>query len=382
MPIKGISEVRRLPRLGKIRLGIKAVSQKGSEYPKAVDYFVCNSDKSTPEAAAAAFHAVYGDKPKAIDVMFPVEDRDQFFPQFYRRYGSGTGLLCKGDGERATEVNRETGEMTEIECLGEDCPWAKKNPAHCRPVGTIQFLLYKVPGLGVWNIDTTSFHSIVNLNSAIDFIRQLTGGRISWLPLKLVLRPKEVQAEGKKKTVFIMDLAHEEVRLEDVLKASKTSISGLLLPSTSVELPAVNYEEAPDDLYAQSVISGAPKDATDAAAVTSTEEEDTDPVVDPEVMDEEEDPFREVTLKAIHEIWDELKTPEAKRKAILSNPQLDLAKLLVQLQAEQGKRQEANKGKGGSTSRKNHQQAVQLPEKQGEAVAKATGTDGPMKAFF
>ena len=222
MPIKGISEVRRLPRLGKIRLGVKETSQRsGSPYPRAVDYFVCNADQSTSEAAARAFREVYGDKPQALDIMFPVDDRDQFFAQFYRRYGSGTGLLCKGDGESAVEIDRETGEIKEIECNPILCEWAAKK--HCRPVGTLQFLLVKVPGLGAWQIDTSSYHSIVNLNSAIDFIRSLTGGRIAMIPLKLIIRPQEVQVEGKKKIVYVLDLTHESVKLQDILLASKTA---------------------------------------------------------------------------------------------------------------------------------------------------------------
>ncbi len=300
--IKGISEVRRLPRLGKIRLGIKETSQKtGNPYPKAVDYFVCNADMSTPEAAAAAFHEVYPGKPRALDIMFPTENKDQFFAQFYRRYGSGSGLLCKGDGETAMEIDKDTGEIKEIECNPLECEWAIKK--HCRPVGTLQFLLYKVPGLGVWQIDTSSYHSIVNLNSAIDFVRTLTSGRIAMIPLKLVIRPKEVQVEGKKKVVHVLDLAHEEVRLQDVLLAAKKSAAELILP-------AINFNEAPDDLFPVEVLSNdAPED--------KKEEGEFDP------MD-----------WALWKAWDELGTPEAKRMAILKRPELDKHVLLGELQAE------------------------------------------------
>ena len=31
----------RLPRIGKIHLGVKAKTAQGVEYPRAVDYFVC-----------------------------------------------------------------------------------------------------------------------------------------------------------------------------------------------------------------------------------------------------------------------------------------------------------------------------------------------------
>ena len=40
MAIKGVSEVRRLPRCGKIRLGIKKKTKEGVEYPAEVDYFI------------------------------------------------------------------------------------------------------------------------------------------------------------------------------------------------------------------------------------------------------------------------------------------------------------------------------------------------------
>lgn len=340
MPIKGISEVRRLPRLGKIRLGVKETSQKtGNPYPKAVDYFVCNADQSTSEAAARAFHQVYGDKPRALDIMFPVEDRDQFFPQFYRRYGSGSGLLCKGDGETAVEIDRETGEIREIECDPMECEWAAKK--HCRPVGTLQFLLYKVPGLGAWQIDTSSYHSIVNLNSAIDFIRALTGGRIAMLPLKLIIRPKEVQVEGKKKVVHVLDLAHEEVRLEEILLASRKSAAQLLLP-------AVNFDEAPDDLFPPAVL-GQDK-----------------PVPQPEPTEPEDDEEKEPDPidRALQEAWEALGTPPAKRNAILGRPGLNKQALLAQLQAEVAKRQ-----------------TIQMPpsparNEDAEQMTLATGTNG------
>lgn len=260
MPIKGVSEVRRLPRLGKVRLGYKDGSRG---FPKAVDYFLVHPDQSTSEAASAAFHEMYGDKPRSIDIIFPTERVEEFFPQWYRRYGSGSGLLCKGDGELATELNRETGELREIECTPERCQWFQKK--QCRQVGTLLFLLPYVAGLGAWQIDTSSFNSIVNVNSGIDFIKKLTGGRIAMIPLKLVLRPKDVQVDGKKKTVHVLDLAHEQVRLADVLSALKKSPEQLFLP------PIPDLNERPDDLYVDEAEEPAASQATESGAAAATE---------------------------------------------------------------------------------------------------------------
>lgn len=243
MPIKGVSEVRQIPRIGKIRLGVKVAGQN-SDYPKAVDYFVCVADQSTPEWAAKAFHAAYGDKPKTLDIMFPLNDTEKFFPQWYRRYGKGTGLICKGNGETAI-LRTESGDV-EQKCDPENCEFYKKKL--CRHIGTIQFLLPQVQGLGIWQIDTTSYHSIVNLNSGIDFVKGITGGRIAWLPLKLSVGPKEVAPDGKKKTVYVMSIDNEQVRMKDILEASRLKPIHLLLPD-------LNMDEAPDDLYPASVLN-------------------------------------------------------------------------------------------------------------------------------
>jgi hypothetical protein len=244
VPIKGLSDVRRLPRIGKIRLGIKTQNDKGTPYPKAVDYFVCNPDQSTPEHAAKAFHEVYGDKPRKLDIMIPSENKDEYFAQWYLRYGSGSGLLCKGDGEKAVEVNKETGEMHEHECNPETCPWAQKN--HCKAIGKFQFMLPRVPGLGVWQIDTGSYNSIVNLNSAIDFIGRLTGGRIAGLPLQLIVVPKEVQVEGRKKVVYVMDLNTEFASLGNLIAAAQKPLQELLLPP-------IDLDEKPEELYPDTI---------------------------------------------------------------------------------------------------------------------------------
>jgi len=259
--IKGVSDVRQIPRIGKIRLGVQKVSGRtGNDYPEAVDYFVCVPDQSTPEWAAKAFHEVYGDKPKMLDVMFPLNDTEKFFPQWYRRYGKGTGLICMGDGEKiikSTEPNNGI-------CNPDNCQWYHQKL--CRHIGTIQFLLPQVRGLGIWQIDTTSFHSIVNLNSGIDFVKGFTGGRIAWLPLKLSVQPKEVQPDGKKKTAYVMAIDNEQVKMEDIIKASMLKPIHLLIPD-------LNMDEAPDDLFPASVISPDPAPPAPAEPPLKTEEE-------------------------------------------------------------------------------------------------------------
>ena len=47
MPIYGLTETVRIPRLGKVHLGIKKISKGGADI-YATDYFVCDDPDSQP----------------------------------------------------------------------------------------------------------------------------------------------------------------------------------------------------------------------------------------------------------------------------------------------------------------------------------------------
>lgn len=193
MPIYGISDFKRLPRLGKIKLGRKEKSSKGTEYPIQTRFFVC------PEEV----QAIYGPEPTELDIMFPLNNIDLVFPQDLKLYGK-SGLKCKGDGRNATMM--VDGKLVEKTCT----PGAKECKG-CKPIGTLNVLLSDVPGFGVWQIWTSSWNSIVNLNSSIDMIKAMTGGRIAYIPLKLQLQehnaivPKPDGTQFQKK-VYVMTI--------------------------------------------------------------------------------------------------------------------------------------------------------------------------------
>lgn len=242
MPIKGLSEQRRLPRLGKIRLGIKKKNAKGVEYPAATDYFVC-----PPEVKK-----IYGEKPKQFDVIIPLDDEEIWANQYYRQYSRTRGLICKGDGVTCRRMvdtkaggiaGRETTEITWTEglpCAGKDCPDYQSKA--CQEVMNLQFLLPKVEGLGVWQIDTGSINSIMNINSDAEMIRAMCS-RVAWIPLTLSLEPTVVNNpdDGKKKTVYCMRLRYNG-NAESLLKASEK-------PRLQVLLAAPVDDEAPEDRH-------------------------------------------------------------------------------------------------------------------------------------
>ena len=251
MPIEGVSDIRRYPRLGKIRLGMKKEGQKGT-YPTATNYFVC------PEEVKK----VYGDKPTELDVMFPSEKLELIAPQWYKCYSYTQGLICKGDGKTCMrKIDPETGDFANKDTIQWEFAEGICEPPHCPMIGNKQcrkmmsliFLLPDVPGLGVYQLDTSSFYSTVNINSQLaddGFLRYFTNGRISFIPLKLSVMPQEVNPPGAgRKTVHVLSI-RADVKLSEIIALSGKTIAQVLLPT-------LKDDEPPDDLYPDEVLAEA-----------------------------------------------------------------------------------------------------------------------------
>jgi hypothetical protein len=248
-PIDGISNIRRYPRIDKIRLGIKMQGEKGP-YPKAVDYFVC------PDAVKK----IYGDKPTSLDIIFPGDHIDLIAPQWYKCYSHSQGKICQGDGKTChRKIDPETGnfvgkdaksfEWADSNCVPDDCPMYQKK--HCRHIMSLMFMLPKVPGLGVYQLDTTSYYSIIAINSQLadddGFVRKFTGGKVGGIPLVLSLVPQEVTPAGVgRKTIYTLNV-HSNMDLPELLLVSGKSLSQILLPP-------LDDNEAPDDLIPPEIL--------------------------------------------------------------------------------------------------------------------------------
>lgn len=264
MPIKGISEKKRLPRLGKIHLGVKKtkeVNGKTVEYPSSTDYFVC-----PPEV-----QKVFGEKPKELHILIPVENEERWCSQYYRCYSSKRGLICKGDGETCIRlVDKNTGaladhdskevELREMTCEGRDCPDYERQ---CREIMNLQFLLPEVPGLGIWQIDTSSINSIRNINAAAELIRQIYK-HIAMVPLLLTLEPQEVQTpEGERRVVHVLNLGSNQTLLGLMEKMRQPL--GIMAPA-DIELPESDTE-VPELIIPQNQEEKATKTALEGTVI-------------------------------------------------------------------------------------------------------------------
>ncbi len=218
--IKGLSEKRRLPRLGVIRLGIKKKSAKGLEYPAETDYFVVPDEVKK----------VYGEKPTELDVMIPLNELESVFPCAYKHYGSSKGLKCTGDGEKAWRVNEESKEMEEI-----SCPCHLLDQKKCSQSGTLNVILQKINVGGVYQIRTSSFNSIVDINSGIDYVHAIVG-RVAMVPLKLRREATDTHHDEKKQTHYTLKL-HMDANI-DTINALRTDNVRIIEYASHIALPA------------------------------------------------------------------------------------------------------------------------------------------------
>jgi hypothetical protein len=225
------------------------------EYPKEIDYFKLDpgtgNDKWDKDLQGQ-FRSLYGDNPKSITIMFPKADVEIFFPQWRKRYGAGGVLRCKGDGQSASvglpewaEHLEVTGKdargLTTVVCKGDVCPYTEKGD--CKTVGTLNVLLPEIKGVGVWQITTGSWNSIVNMNSAIEWLTSICG-RYWMIPLKLNRVAIKTQTNGKARTHHVLQVDQEHFSLADLQRAALADPTRMMLQSP---------EEAEDDLLADAV---------------------------------------------------------------------------------------------------------------------------------
>lgn len=180
----------RPPRIGRVRLGRKAVAANGSTKPVASPYFIVGPDDAhTPTVAAKAFLAAYGEQSlDSIEIALFSDTLEDCYDESLRNYTqNGPDRLC--DGVTARVWNRDTHRYQEVACLCNDPESLGGRPA-CRPNTILYFEMPAVDVLGCWTIQTHSIHSMENLRRILYAVNSLTGGHIGYVPFTLRLVPR------------------------------------------------------------------------------------------------------------------------------------------------------------------------------------------------
>ena len=215
----------RMQEVGKVKVGEKGeekTSGQNKKYrlPKQLDHFLVvrverlsndsNSNYKHDNEAMEYISKPEFDK-RIVPVRFLYDDYRRFWESYYGMFtGTGRAYCISKDGKKAKRywkkdkegkriardiehaVKPDSIDWTEessIECLGSECPYAMKK--HCKPNGRLEFILPFIKQIGgVYTFRTTSWSSVRNIQSSLDFFSKLTGGRMTCAEFALKMQMK------------------------------------------------------------------------------------------------------------------------------------------------------------------------------------------------
>lgn len=246
--IKGLTgRGANFPQIGEIRKGAKK-PEKGDRPGKDLTYFRIEFEKGEPPETAAKCRALFGDEPKELRIMLPLNRIDSVWSAWIDGYTAG-GLVYRSNGNDAAGIaagemgglgvifwrNPMTGQTlvrngmaldhltlpdgTEIEqgdavpCVASmGHPVGKYETADgelrdllARPDARLMVMLQGLGRFAYLVFKTTSQHDIANLDAQLEGLeavqRAATAAGLSGVPLVMRRRPKMVSTPIKKGNV-------------------------------------------------------------------------------------------------------------------------------------------------------------------------------------
>jgi hypothetical protein len=253
--IPGFSDQKEMPRIAKLRLGIRDKKGTDKEHPRETDHFVLDVEESVaPDAAneiRKRFSALFGERPQILtNVRLISADRDESFSSAYEWWRAGK-MFCHGNGAEALRKNE--GQWKEYgPCANGGCP--DYGPKKCSLISRLRFMLPEVSVSGYFQIDTGSVYSAANVRNGLNLVAALTQQlygepRIHAVPLTLSRVPQPIEFDGKLNTHFILHLQPQNFTLESLTK--ELSEGPRLLTAAIPAIPE-DEEDLPAELIAES----------------------------------------------------------------------------------------------------------------------------------
>jgi hypothetical protein len=227
-----------LPIIGKVKVGKKTTNSAGVLYPTSTDYFVATSDNPN---FLSMFSEAYGEKPKALEIMFVSDNLYQSCHQRFECRDKSGRLTGYGDGVeiyiwdvKAKEYLLQDAESSLVKQAGK---WDM--------VLTMRFLLTKIRGLyGVWEFSTKAEKSsIPQIIETFDLILDRVGSVLS-VPFELTVEKVVSNKPGVSDTFPVVKLVPNlSVGALDTVKRFLTEGRG--------ELPLLLTEETARNLLTE-----------------------------------------------------------------------------------------------------------------------------------
>lgn len=191
---KAVNNASTLPEIGKIKIGIKALSSKGTEYPKAIDYFRATGN------FANEYTKLFGDKPKSLQVAFISDNLSEVCNEQYESWEKGK-RFGYGDGETfcVWDNDRYVNDLPAIDPRVKALKWEKTL--------TLRFVLLKMTGvLGYWSFSTKAKEvTIPSIIKSFDLVKE-RAGTIVGFPFNLMIEMKKSYSPGETRTYPVVSL--------------------------------------------------------------------------------------------------------------------------------------------------------------------------------
>lgn len=193
---KTVMSASTLPEIGKLKIGEKATSAGGKEYPKSLDYF-----RPTGQFAQA-FQNIYGQQPRKLSVCFISDNLQEVCNERYECWIKGKRW---GWGDGVNFNIWDTAAESYIETTASDERVIKLKPWELYL--TLRFVLLEMKGImGYWTFSTkakaTTIPSIVQ---SFDFVRDRAGTIIGF-PFNLIVEKKTGYNPGEAKSYPVVTL--------------------------------------------------------------------------------------------------------------------------------------------------------------------------------
>jgi len=206
----------RMAEVGRIKIGgldeAIRTTKDGQKWqaPVKFDHFVITGmdrDGKGNFTRDEVLHSIIGPQPKELKIRLIYNDVELNF-RTELAYYQGKTCVCRGNGEVAQQLDKNTGELIEVAC---PCPKLEQEKNGCKPHGVLQCLLEQASLCGgVHKFATTSWNTIRSIVSSLKFIQTCTGGKLAGLPLTMkYFKKTTTKRDGGSTTIPVVTIVYE-----------------------------------------------------------------------------------------------------------------------------------------------------------------------------
>lgn len=244
-----------------VKVAIGRGPDERRKYPEKLDHFIFLRKEQggdsvewvEDEKMNAHYKKLSGNEDPTDVVIILLDDNiDNVFRTEYAWWAK-TGKKCHGDGEHA--LRDKEGTWVDRDTCANSGKCQEYEEGECKPSADLYFMLADFPSLGTaCRLHTSSYQSIREIYSALTDLKQMMGGRLMGLPVKLFVRPEKNVYEqgGQKKTgtkyVLGLELRGDSLPalLENVTESAKVFSDLRKVMQGKVEIVEDDTERAPE----------------------------------------------------------------------------------------------------------------------------------------